>query len=123
MRNAKTPLRHSVGDVKLTFEEFTSILTQVEAFLHSRPLVPINSPNDNGIKVFTTGHSLIGQPPSAVPDTSPVALCPYCAGGTSVKISFAISGRDGWMNICHHSTTTGSGDTHHKTWQLGTLLC
>ena len=59
-----------MGDVKFTFEEFATALAQVEACLNSRPLVPINSPDDEGVEVLTPGHFLIGQPLCALPDPS-----------------------------------------------------
>ena len=42
-----------------TFEESYTILTQIESCLNSRPLVPRD---DDGIKVLTLGHLLIGRP-------------------------------------------------------------
>ena len=70
MRSAKNHLRQIVGEVKLTFEEFTTILIQVEALLNSRSLVPFNSHEDGGIEVLMPGHFLINQPLCALPDPS-----------------------------------------------------
>ena len=50
-----------------TFEEFSTILTQVEACLNSRPLVPA-SPDDDGLDILTPGHFLIGKPLESLPD-------------------------------------------------------
>ena len=55
-------------DVKLSFEEFTTILTQVEACLNSRPKVYTNSSDDDGIEILTPGHFLIGQPLCSILD-------------------------------------------------------
>ena len=55
----KTHLRKIVGNVKLTFEELSTLLTQIEACLNSRPLVPLPS-DDDGIEALTPGHFLIG---------------------------------------------------------------
>ena len=57
-----------IGETKLSFEEMTTVLTQVEACLNSRPLMPLNSPDDDRIAVLTPGHFLVGQPLSILPD-------------------------------------------------------
>ena len=63
----KIHLRYVVSTHKLTFEEFTTILTQVESCLNSRPLVPLQCDED-GIEALTPGHFLIGKLPEAIPD-------------------------------------------------------
>ena len=60
-------LRCIISDVKLTFEEFTTVLTQVEAVLNSRPLVLMPC-DDDGIEPLTPGHFLIGKPLESLPD-------------------------------------------------------
>ena len=67
VKSLKTILKKVIGDVPLSFEEVTTILTQVEACLNSRPLTPISS-EDDGIEVLTPGHFLIGQSLEAIPD-------------------------------------------------------
>ena len=57
-----------MGGIHLTFEELTTVLTQIEACLNSTPLTPLPLPED-GIETLTSGHFLIGAPSEALPDT------------------------------------------------------
>ena len=67
VKSFKTHLRKVVGNVKLTFEEMVTVLTQIESCLNSRPLVAL-PPDDDGIEALTPGHFLIGRPMEALPD-------------------------------------------------------
>lgn len=51
------------------FEEYSTVLSQIETCLNSRPLVPMPH-KDDGVKVLTPGHFLIGRPTEALPDTA-----------------------------------------------------
>ena len=68
VKSDKMNLRCIVGDVKLSFEELTTVLTQIEACLNSRPLVYTNSPDEDGIEILTPGHFLFGQSMCSLPD-------------------------------------------------------
>ena len=63
----KIHLRRVVSTHKLTFEEFTTILTQIESCLNSCPLVPLQCDED-GIEALTPGHFLSGKLPESIPD-------------------------------------------------------
>ena len=64
----KFHLRRVVGDYKLTFEELSTVLTQVEACLNSRPLTPLPNSEEASLAILTPGHFLIGQSLEALPD-------------------------------------------------------
>ena len=120
----KIHLRRVVSTHKLTFEEFTTILTQIESCLNSRPLVPLQCDEDS-IEALTPGHFLSGEPPESISDpalNSPIILYLYYGVGTYVKLLFATSGRDGPQNTSPHSDATPSGTIPLEMSKLEMLL-
>ena len=77
VKSMKNHLKRVVATVKLTFEEFATILTQIEACLNSRPLIALSC-DDDGVDALTPGHFLIGRPLESLPDPAfsyrPVSL-------------------------------------------------
>jgi hypothetical protein len=69
VKSMKTHLKRVISNVKLTYEEFYTILTQIEACLNSRPLTSLCS-SDEGIEALTPGHFLVNKPIMALPDHS-----------------------------------------------------
>lgn len=68
VRSVKHHLKRVANNCIFCYEDFYTLLTQVEAVLNSRPLVPLSdSPDD--FHALTPGHLLIGQPLNAVPES------------------------------------------------------
>ena len=69
VKSAKISLRHVVGESSLRYDELTTLLTQVEAILNSRPLSPL-SEDPNDLQPLTPAHFLIGMPLTSFPEPS-----------------------------------------------------
>ena len=68
VKSMKKHLRKVAGEVKLTFEELATVVTQIETCLN-RPLVSLAS-DQEGLETLTPGHFLIGRALEALPDPS-----------------------------------------------------
>lgn len=66
VKSMKTHLHRVIKNTKLTYEEFSTVITQIEACLNSRPLCPLDDNPENYI-ALTPGHFLTGQALMAIP--------------------------------------------------------
>lgn len=67
VKSLKYHLKRVVGKTILSYEEFLTLIIQVESVLNSRPLCPIsNDPND--VEALTPAHFLIGSSLVAIPE-------------------------------------------------------
>lgn len=67
VKSVKHHLVRAVGQIKFNYEEFETVIIQIEGILNSRPLTPMSSDIDS-YEVLTPGHFLIGRSMSAVPE-------------------------------------------------------
>ena len=113
VKSFKLHLRQVVGGVKLNFEELTTALTQIEACLNCRPLVPL--PSVEGLDALTPGQFLIGRPWSQYlihrHRFSPFL---YSTDGAYVNLLYATFGRGGLWNTSPHCRKWGN-NTIHRT--------
>ncbi|GFW97257.1 uncharacterized protein TNCV_4784711 [Trichonephila clavipes] len=58
-------LKRAVGNLKMTLEEFLTIITQIEGILNSRPITPLSEDIDD-LEMLTPGHFLIGRPITSI---------------------------------------------------------
>ncbi|GFV96520.1 integrase catalytic domain-containing protein [Trichonephila clavipes] len=69
VKSIKYHLKRVIGNTNVTFEEFSTLLTQVEAILNSRPLVSLDCDNDpDSLNTLTPSHFLIGEVITSSPE-------------------------------------------------------
>lgn len=67
IKSIKSHLKRVMGNASLTFEDFSTLLTQIEGILNSRPLCPMtDDPDDN--TALTPAHFLIGRTLTMLPE-------------------------------------------------------
>ncbi|XP_025269128.1 uncharacterized protein LOC112639446 [Camponotus floridanus] len=67
VKSVKHHLKRIVGNQLLTYEEMTTLLSQIEAVLNSRPLSPL-SDDPEDLSALTPGHFLVGGAPTIIPE-------------------------------------------------------
>lgn len=67
VKSSKFHLKRVLGGANLTFEDFYTVLVQIEGVLNSRPLTPLST-NPNDFDALTPSHFLIGRRLTSVPD-------------------------------------------------------
>ncbi|GBL86734.1 hypothetical protein AVEN_78956-1, partial [Araneus ventricosus] len=67
IKSAKLHLKRTIGNQILTYEEFLTLILQIEACLNSRPLCPI-SEDPSELSVLTPGHFIIGTALTTIPE-------------------------------------------------------
>lgn len=66
VKSMKTHLHRVLKNRTLTYENFNTLIIQIEACLNSRPLCPV-SEDPNDLDVLTPGHFIMGRAPLTLP--------------------------------------------------------
>lgn len=73
VKSAKFYIKRTIGEALLTYEEFSTLLSQIEAVLNSRPICPLTE-DASDIEALTPGHFIAGDAINAVPEPSLIHL-------------------------------------------------
>jgi hypothetical protein len=96
VKSMKRHLKRIISDVKLTFEEMSTVLAQIEACLNSRPLAPLPAEED-ALEPLTPGHFLVGKALESLPDPSisfrPLSLLRRWCLCQNLSVIFGVDGR------------------------------
>ncbi|KMQ85872.1 hypothetical protein RF55_15333 [Lasius niger] len=69
VKSVKFHLKRVIGEATLTYEEYSTLLIQIEAVLNSRPIYPL-SDDSTDVDALTPGHFLTGAAINTVPEPS-----------------------------------------------------
>ncbi|XP_058817306.1 uncharacterized protein LOC131680609 [Topomyia yanbarensis] len=67
VKTAKTSMVKTIGNTSLSYEDFLTVLTQIEANMNARPLTPL-SDDPTELDVLTPSHFLTGSSLTSLPD-------------------------------------------------------
>ncbi|XP_017464969.1 PREDICTED: uncharacterized protein LOC108358258 [Rhagoletis zephyria] len=74
VKRIKYHLKRVLGATLLSYEEFNTLFTEVEACVNSRPLCD-NSAAADDLEVLTPGHFVIGEPLKPIPEPEGQGFC------------------------------------------------
>ena len=123
VKSVKSHLKKIIGEQKLTYEDMSTFLCQVEACLNSRPLYPAsNDPTD--LLPLTPAHFLIGGPINAYPEV-PSDL--QSKSSLTNKFKLITNMRDHFWNrwskeYIHHLQQSYRWHTPVKNIEVGNLV-
>lgn len=110
VKSLKYHLKRVIDEQKLTFEEYTTLLTQLEACLNARPLCPLTEDPED-LDYLTPGHFLASGPTLTIIETER----DHKQGGNSLKKYLKMCGRSGNQSIYASCQHAASGANLKKT--------
>ncbi|GFW23809.1 hypothetical protein TNCV_4496861 [Trichonephila clavipes] len=114
IRSVKFHLKRVLGETILTFEELTTLLTQIEGLLNSRPLSYVNDSDIECISTLTPSHFLTGDVLLSVPEELPSSSTTEIVG-SCCRTSNGAFGRSGVPNLSPPYNLARNGRTHNQT--------
>ncbi|GFW51849.1 integrase catalytic domain-containing protein [Trichonephila clavipes] len=73
VKSFKFHFKREAGISRFTYEEFLTIMTQIEGILNSRPLTPLSTDIDD-LSVLTSAHFLIGRPITSISEPNIIRI-------------------------------------------------
>lgn len=67
VKSVKFHIKRTVGETLLTYEEYSTLLCQIEGCMNSRPLTPLSADSAD-LNALTPFHFLIGYPVTSIPE-------------------------------------------------------
>lgn len=122
IKSAKHHLKRIAGNATLNYEELSTLFTQIEAILNSRPLTPLTSdPSD--LSSLTPGHFLIGRPLTSLPsppapDVKTRIRCRYRMI-EGLRLQFWARWRNEYLSELQQRY---KGRTHNRNIKVGDLV-
>lgn len=118
----KHHLVREIGQTILTYEELSTVTSQIEAILNSRPISPL-SEDPNELTALTPGHFLVGRPLNSIPDHDLMALSPHTLTRWQLCQKVLQHFSDRWRREYLHTLQTRSKwSAAHDNLQIGDIV-
>lgn len=141
VKSVKHHLKRLLNDTYLTYEEFYTLLVQIEYILNSRPLLPLTEDPDD-LEALTPGHLLLGSSPQMlpepeVPDSTSITTSRYKHlqlmlqhfwKRWSLEYLNTLQQRHKWTTVCDNNIKPGvlvilkDKDIPPMKWKLGRVM-
>jgi hypothetical protein len=120
---AKTALKDTFKEVKLTFDEFRTALARAEGKVNSRPLGYVPADRWEAIEIVTPMHLMIGRAGTSfaprVPSNAHISYVQHWEMSKGVARIF----QSKWNKMCMYNLVSREKWTHmHENLEVGTVL-